>query len=255
MKFYKVNFRLDGILIFSSEVRPAVSRGEKLGSYISPLPYIHNYPVIYGMLGKSAEVYFVRSSTARADYEDRKTNLPFKLKYTTVEETIENGKNGRGFYIFPLFPKEIITSSFFLSSEIWSYSKTIRYPTKNVFPRVTSYTAFMPESRFYTYMVTDDEFEIPEWIRIGKKRWGIMRVEPKELEIKGIKDVNDCETSIPVNVKDTEEFGYKILKQAKVLETPSIKAGVIAWATIEKCYSLLTKDGEVTLPIPPGFLK
>jgi len=36
-----------------------ISAGKSLGSYISPSPYIHNYPVMYGMLGRPAEAYFV----------------------------------------------------------------------------------------------------------------------------------------------------------------------------------------------------
>ena len=252
MKLYKVNFQLQGILIFSTEVRPMISRGEAMGSYIAPLPYIHNYPVIYGLFGKSAEAYFVIPSMHQADYEERKAKVS-KLKYTTVEEVLKNAKEGKGFYVFPLLPKKIVTSSFLMSSESWSYGLLVRMPTKNIFPRVTSYTAFMPESEFYTYMVTDGNFEIPEWIRIGKKRWGIMRVKAEEMEIKEIREEKNCTASIPVNVKDTEYFGYKVLNQAKVIETPLIEEGIIAWATLDKCYTVSTKGQNISLPIPQGF--
>ena len=254
MKLYKVNFQLQGVLIFSTEVRPMISRGEAMGSYIAPLPYVHNYPIIYGLLGKSAEAYFVIPSMHQADYEERKAKVP-RLKYTTVEEVLRNAKEGKGFYVFPLLPKKILTSSFLMSSESWSYGLPTRRPTKNVFPRLTSYTAFTPGSEFYTYMVTDDNFEIPEWIRIGKKRWGIMRVKAEELEIKEIKEEENCATSIPVNVRDTEYFDYKVLTQAKVLETPSIEEGIIVWATLDKCYSVLMRDQSISLPFPPGYLK
>ena len=251
MRFYKVTFQLQGILIFSTEVRPMIARGKSMGSYIAPLPYIHNYPVIYGILGKSAEAYFVVPSMHQADYEERKANVP-RLKYKTIDEVLRNAKEGKGFYIFPLFPQKIITSAFFMSSEVWSYSKTTRLPTKNVFPRLTSYTAFAPESEFFTYMIVEDNFEIPEWIRIGKKRWGIMKVDAKEVEIKRLKEEEGCATSIPVNVKDTEYFGYKVVNQAKVLESPSLEQGIVAWADLDKCYSI---NSDILLPIPPGFLR
>ena len=254
MRLYKATFQLQGILIFSTEVRPMISRGKAMGSYIAPLPYIHNYPIIYGILGKSAEAYFVIPSMHQADYEERKEEKP-RLQYKSVDEVLRNAKEGRGFYIFPLLPKKIITSSFLMSSESWSYGLLTRLPTKNVFPRLTSYTAFTPGSEFYTYMVTDDNFEIPEWIRIGKKRWGIMRVEAEELEVKEIKEEENCATSIPINVRDAEYFGYKVSNQSKVLETPSIEEGIIAWATLDKCYTVITRSGSVSLPIPEGFLK
>ena len=255
MRLYKVNFELQGVLIFSTEVRPMISGGQAMGSYIAPLPYIHNYPVIYGILGKTAEAYFVIPSMHQADYEERKGKTP-SLKYTTIEGVLRNAKEGKGFYVFPLLPRKIITSSFLMSAESWSYGLLTRMPTKNVFPRLTSYTAFTPQSEFYTYLVSDDYFEIPKWIRIGKKRWGIMKVEAEELEVKDIKEEENCTTSIPINVKDTEYFGYKVLNSAKVLETPSLEEGMIAWATLDKCYTVNTRGYEKpSLPIPPGFLR
>lgn len=254
MKLHKATFELQGILIFSTEVRPMISRGEAMGSYIAPLPYIHNYPVIYGILGKTAEAYFVIPSMHQADYEERKGKKP-SLKYTTIEKVLRDAKEGKGFYVFPLLPRKIVTSSFLMSSESWSYGLLTRLPTKNVFPRLTSYTAFTPQSEFYTYIVSDDSFQIPDWIRIGKKRWGIMRVKAEELEVKEIKEEENCTTSIPINVRDAEYFGYKVLNYAKILETSSLEEGIIAWATLNKCYTITSERRErISLPIPPGFL-
>ncbi len=247
---YKVNFILEGILIFSTEVRPMISSGEAMGSYISPSPYIHNYPVIYGMLEKSSEAYFVIPSLHYNYYEDKKTRGGITLNYTSVNQVIQNAKKGKGFYVFPLIPKKIITESFLLSAESWTYYLPTRAPTKNVFPRLTSYTAFMPGSEFITYMLADDEFDIPEWIRIGKKRWGIMKVKKEEVKIDNVTTVKNCTTSIPINVKDAEAFGYKVLNYSKLYETPNVEEGIIAWATLDSCEEIKTKGSRITIPIP-----
>ncbi|BFH74686.1 hypothetical protein SJAV_26300 [Sulfurisphaera javensis] len=249
---YKVKLTIEGVLIFSSEVRPMVAGGTAMGSYITPLPYIHNYPLIYGILGKSAEAYFIFPSLHQADYLDRKGKLP--LKYTSVSEVLEKAKQGKGFYIYPAFPTKIVTSSFLLSAESWSYGLLTRMPTKNVFPRITSYTAFMPESEFITYMVSEKGFEIPEWIRIGKKRWGIMKVKAEPVKVTGWEKKEECVTSIPVNVKDAQQFGYTVENFSKILETSSMEEGIIGWATLKECYNVKGKvAGETVnleLPIP-----
>lgn len=238
---YRVNLKLEGVLIFSSEIRPMVSKGQAMGSYISTLPYVHNYPLIYGILGKSSEAYFVIPSLHQADYEDRKgSKVP--LKYTSVSEVINNAKKGKGFYIYPAIPKKLVTSSFLLSAESWSYGLQTRMPTKNIFPRVTSYTAFMPESEFITYMVSERNFNIPEWIRIGKKRWGVMKVDAKPIKVIEKKKKEGCVTSIPINLDDTSKFGYVVIASSKVLETSSLEEGVIAWATLKECTEII---GEV----------
>ncbi|QGA53943.1 type I-D CRISPR-associated protein Csc1 [Sulfolobus sp. E5-1-F] len=250
---YKVTYKLEGILIFSTEVRPMISRGNPMGSYISPLPYIHNYPIIYAINGKSCEAYFVFPSLHESYYEERK-HKGEKLNYTTVKEILDNAKKGIGFYPFPLIPKKIVTSSFLMSAESWSYGLLTRSPTKNVFPRLTSYTAFMPESEFVSYLVTDGKFQIPEWIRIGKKRWGIMKINAQPLEIKKVNELQQCVTSFPINVNDAEYFGYKVISYSKLLETPSLEEGIIGWANLEKCLEIVTKYERITLPIPKPFL-
>ncbi|WP_338602944.1 type I-D CRISPR-associated protein Csc1 [Sulfolobus tengchongensis] len=247
---YKVTLKVEGILIFSSEVRPAIIQGDPLGSYITPLPYIHNYPLIYGIIGKSSEAYFVIPSMHLANYTERGGET--ELNYTSVKAVIEEAKKGKGFYIYPAIPKKIITSSFLMSSESWTYW-LLRGKTKNVFPRLTSYTAFMPESEFVTYMVSKKGFIPPEWIRIGKKRWGIMRVEVEEVKLQKKEKKSDCLTSIPVNFKDTTEFGYEVKSFSKVLETPSSEEGLIGWVTLEECWNVVGKVNQETVNLELPF--
>jgi len=249
MKLYKANFYLQGVLIFSTEVRPMISAGNSMGSYISPSPHVHNYPVMYGMLGKSAEAYFVFPSLQYLDYPERRGRAKTSkgLQYTSIRKLLEDFKKGKdSFYSFPLLPVKFSVSSFLLSAESWSYALLTRSPTKNVFPRITSYSAFMPGSQFTTYVVTQGNVKLPEWIRIGKKRWGIFKVEYEEVKINKVEKKKNELTSIPINYKDAEFFGFKTSNFSKVLETPNVEEGIIGWAVLEECEVI---NDKICLPI------
>jgi CRISPR-associated protein Csc1 len=249
MKLYKANFYLQGILIFSTEVRPMISAGSSMGSYVSPSPHVHNYPIMYGMLGKPAEAYFVFPSLHYLDYPERRGRVKSGkgLQYTSVSKLLEDFKNGRdSFYSFPLFPVKFSVSSFLLSAESWSYVLPVRTPTKNVFPRLTSYSAFMPGSQFFTYVVTQGNVKLPQWIRIGKKRWGIFRVEYEEVKINKVEKRRNEPTSVPINYRDAEFFGFKINSFSKVLETPNPQEGLIGWAVLDECEVV---NDRICLPI------
>ena len=256
MRLYRASFKLHGILIFSSEIRPMITAGEAMGSYISPSPYIHNYPVMYGLLGKPSETYFVFPSLHYLDYEERMSRAPTRrgLQYTSIKKLLEDFKNGRdSFYVFPLAPTRLVVSSFLLSAESWSYVIPTRSPTKNVFPRLTSYTAFMPGSEFETYVVIQGSIKPPRWVRIGKKRWGIFRVDYDEVRVEEVRVERNRVTSIPINYNDARFFGFEARSFSKVLETPNIEEGLIGWAELEECTVIqgtINRDKiEVCLPI------
>ncbi|BCS94299.1 type I-D CRISPR-associated protein Csc1 [Metallosphaera javensis (ex Sakai et al. 2022)] len=259
MKIYEADFTLEGFLIFSTEVKPMITSSSSMGSYITPSPYIHNYPIMYGLLGMPSEAYFVIPSLHKADYELKAKRGGEKLQYTTVKKEIEKfaKKEEQSLYSFPLVPKKIVVNSFLLSAESWSYALPTRKPTKNVFPRLTSYSAFSPGSKFMTYIVTSDDYplsKLPRWIRIGKKRWGILDIYYNEVEIKDIKQsTEECTSSIPVNDIDTEKFGYEIKEFAKILDTPSLEEGKIGWATTDKCLKIKgqieNRYISITLPL------
>ncbi|TRM94418.1 type I-D CRISPR-associated protein Csc1 [Sulfolobus sp. A20-N-G8] len=252
MRIFEALFTLEGVLIFSTEVRPAISQGQAKGSYINPLPYIHNYPVMYGLMGKSSEAYFVIPSLHEEAYTGKKG-----LRYTSVSDMIRKFKKGQegSMYVFPLIPKRIKTMSFLMSSESWTYVLPVRGRIKNVYPRLTNYTAFAPESTFFTYVITVGETTLPRWIRIGKKRWGIMRVDMKEIRDFKVQKVQNEVTSIPINIKDAEEFGYEIKSYSKLIETPNIEEGVIGWATLGQCVQIEAKGSKICLPIPEEVYK
>ncbi|PVU77218.1 type I-D CRISPR-associated protein Csc1 [Sulfolobus islandicus] len=243
---FEATFTLEGILIFSSELRPMISAGESMGSYITPSPYIHNYPVMYGMLNKPAEAYFVLSSLHEAEYKGKKG-----LSYTSISNLLDDFLNGKekSFYVFPLIPKKLNIMSFLMSSESWTYG-LVRLRTKNVFPRLTSYSAFSVGSEFFSYVFTIGNIDLPKWIRIGKKRWGIMKVKYNKIEPKRVEILEQITASIPINLHDAEYFGYRYDLPETVMRTPSIREGAIAWAKLDRCFSISYEGRSICLPLP-----
>ena len=257
MRLFRAELTLQGILVFSSEVRPMISAGKSMGSYISTSPYVHNYPVMYGLMGKSSEAYFVIPSLHEADYADRKGKGQ-SLKYTSVKRMIDDfasGKDG-AFYAFPLLPRGFTVSSFLFSAESWSYVIPTRGDLKNVFPRLTSYSAIMPGSRFITFIAVNGDARLPRYIRIGKKRWGIFKVDYEEVGVERVEKRRDAVSSIPVNRQDSQRFGFRVKSFAKVLETPNLAEGEIGWATFEECNVFVGSTEirgervELCLPLP-----
>lgn len=246
--------------MFSSEVRPMVSAGGSMGSYVSTSPYVHNYPVMYGLMGKSAEAYFVIPSLHEAYYADRKAKGE-GLRYTSVKRMIDDFASGKegSFYAFPLVPRTFTVSSFLLSAESWSYVVPTRGGLKNVFPRLTSYSAIMPGSRFVTFVAVHGDARLPSYIRIGKKRWGVFRVDYEEVHIERVEKRKDTASSLLVNSEDVKRFGFKVKSFARVLETPNFREeGEIGWATFEECnvfVGTVKRPGreervELCLPLP-----
>ena len=264
MKLFKAFFDLEGIMAFSSEIRPLIFANNSMGSYISTLPYIHNYPIMYGLLGKSSEAYAIIPSLHYNEYESRKQKTDKKgLIYNSVKSVIEDFiKDKQGsFYVFPLMPESLNIYSFLMSSESWSYALPVRNRLKNVFPRLTSYTAFMPGSKFWTYIIVNNnppglaKGSRAAWIRVGKKRWGVFKVKYEELKAEKCINQNEKMTSIPVNLADTEKFGVEIVSSSTVLRTPNISEGPIAWASIRDCRLIKVPNKNKTfedlcLPLP-----
>ena len=104
----------------------------------------------------------------------------------------------------------------------------------------------MPGSQFFTYVVTQGNMKLPQWIRIGKMRWGICRIEYEEVKINKVEKRRNEPTSISIDYKDAEFFGFKINSFSKVLETPNLQEGLISWAVLDECEVV---NDRVCLPI------
>ena len=164
-------------------------------------------------------------------------------------EKFKKGEEG-SFYIFPLLPKEFSVTSFLLSSESWTYAPLVRGRTKNMFPRLTSYSALSPGSEFTTFIATRGEVNLPRYIRIGKKRFGLLKLNYEEIKVENIVKKNDQTTSIPVNSVDVRTFGFRIASFSRVLETPNIDEGEIGWAKLDECTVIISGGEELCLPLP-----
>jgi len=231
-KVYRVEVEVHGYLVFSSAVMPAVrsSRGGPvpLGALVVSNTYIHNYPLIYALGGRAAESYAVIPSMHVSSYE--RGGKGAGLSYSYVREMLNWILLDREpwFYVFPLEPVEVKTQLILLSSESWSYALPVRSPTKNVFPRLVNYVAIAPGSRFETIVVSKGiSWGVERYVRIGKKRWGAMRLrfeelEREELELSGSGGARPERRLSPmINLGDAEVLGIKLDRFVKVLETPS----------------------------------
>ena len=207
---------------------------------------------MYGLMNKPSETYFIIPSLHYWYYEERKKESTGRLRYTSVTEMIEKFVRGEegSFYAFPMLPQEFSVTSFILSSESWLYAPMVRRATKNMFPRLTSYTAIQPGGKFLTYVAVNGEARLPRYIRIGKKRSGIMKLDYNELKVKEVLKARNQPTSFPVNYKDVKRFGFKVISFSKLLQSPNIDEGDIGWAVVEECTVLVTEEGELCLPLP-----
>lgn len=253
------DMELQGVLIFATEQRPSLA--EEGGAIISTGHYIHNYPLIYGLTGRSAEAYTVISSLHFLSYQDLKKS-PFKpklakkpLHYGFVEEQLRNLLEGRkSIYAFPAFPQKITPRKFFMQAKGSGYAE-FRGALKTVYPRLEHYVALVPPSTFKTVILAND-IELPRvlYLRIGMKRMGLFKVFLREAEITGlVKGL--VWTDVPVNLHDVGLFGYNPLDTIKVLETRSKPVGrpLASMIGYIKCKDLfLIKSGgeEYRIPLP-----
>lgn len=266
VKAYLVELELHGVLIYSSEVKPAI--GEAGGAIHTTSPYIHNYPLFYGFCGKNVESYGVIPALHRFTYSGVETTrgqrkiVKTPLQYTTVTKILDDlMKMKKGFYIFPAKPLEVHFKKFFISGKGMSYGE-IMGALKTVFPRITHHVALVPPSRFQTVLLSSNmTFPRELFIRIGMKRMGIMKAKLTELEIYGRHKTAKW-SSIPVNLRDVKLFGYSPTGVITVLETRSKprnfpEASKIAYIEAENLYELRGKHGgtRIYVPLPHNLIE
>jgi len=227
---YIADMELLGILIFSSEQRPAVA--EPGGAVITPSHFIHNYPLIYGFNGRPVESYAVVPSLHYLSYEKlEKIKKPKKnkhapelaaepLKYTFVEEQIRKLLSGESaVYVFPAYPERVYARKFFMAAKGAGYAE-FRGRLKTVYPRLEHYVALTPPSRFKTVVLSTVELPPTLYVRIGMKRMGLFKATLRKARIAGrVEEL--AWTSVPVNFYDVGLFGYMIYDVVKLLETRS----------------------------------
>jgi len=222
LNIYVADMELQGVLLFSSEQRPALASPG--GAVITTSPFIHNYPLIYGFYNKPVEAYTVIPSLHFLSYKSLKESrfVPKKLakmplKYMFVEQKIKRFlEGGRALYVFPAYPLKITRKKFFMAAKGYGYVE-FRGRLKTVYPRLEQYVAIVPPSRFRTVVLSNFELPSTIYIRIGMKRMGLFKVQLKKANI--LRRVEEYAwTSVPVNLHDVGLFGYTVFNVLKLLE-------------------------------------
>jgi len=259
MKVYVAELELHGVLLFTTEQRPSLA--SEGGAMMTTGHYIHNYPLIYGFANRAIESYAVIPSLHFLSYRDlEKSKFKPKLAkeplhYGFVEEQIKKLLEGReAIYAYPAFPVKITPKKFFMQAKGYGYVE-FRGALKTVYPRLEHYIALVPPTKFKTIIVTSN-IVLPRtlYIRIGMKRMGLFKVYLREAEIHE-QTTKYPWTSIPVNLHDTELFGYEIMDAMKVLETRSkpLKkplASIIGYVRTTKLYLVKAGKEEYRIPLP-----
>lgn len=251
IKIYIARLELHGVLLFASEQRPSLS--EEGGAVISASQFIHNYPLIYGLLHRSAEAYAVIPSLHFMTYDElssskfRSALAREPLRYTSVEEQLRAlvegcRRDGGCVYSFPAYPLRVTMRKFFMAAKGSGYAD-FRGRLKTVYPRLVHYVAIVPPSEFSTVVLTYG-IELPKtmYVRIGMKRMGLFKVTLSEAEVTS--RVSELGwTTIPVNLYDLKLFGYDVVDFLKVLETRSKPpkkpdASVIGYAMCRNLFTI-----------------
>jgi len=273
LRAYLADMHLHGILLFSSVCRPALAKPG--GAFIQCAGYIHNYALIYGFSNVPVASYAVVPSRHFLAYRSLETRsrriAPFlasarPLTYLLVREAIEKLlRDEDSIYVYPAQPVEVHVKKFLMSAKGSGYAE-VRGSLKTVYPRMEHYVALVPPSRFKTIVLASGRKELPKvmFVRIGMKRLGIFKVVLRECRID--RRVPDPRwSSLPVNLYDTELFGYDVMDFVKVLETPSKptdsngrivpQASVVGYALVRdmyivRCYDAAGHGEEYIVPLP-----
>ncbi len=188
-----------GLLVFSKITGSLKKSVLSSGAFIRSSLFIHNYPLIYGFLGYSSEMII--------DIDEP--------RYKVVDEALEEG-----LYVYPAEPLHVSFTRLFLSPTPETYVVPEKAKPSIAHPLQVHYYAIAPGSMFKTVVVYREGFELPRYIRIGKKRWGIIRV--RYVVPEGISDVSDTYrgySSIPVNLGDMRDRGVVVDDYNTVLVT------------------------------------
>jgi len=261
---YIADLELHGVLIFASEQRPSLS--EEGGPIISTSFFIHNYPLIYGFNGRDAEAYAVIPSLHFLSYDELKKSkfvsrlARSPLKYGFVEEQLKNLLEGReAVYAYPAYPVRVFTKKLFMQAKGSGYAE-FRGALKTVYPRLEHYLAVIPPSRFRTIMVSTKR-ELPEimYVRIGMKRMGLFKAYMKPADDVVCSKGSVDWSTVPVNLYDTELFGYTILDSIRVLETRSKPpekplASIIGYVKTRNICTVKCGREEYKVPLPQKLL-
>jgi hypothetical protein len=265
LRAYVADMELHGVLLFATEQRPSLS--EEGGPLIVTGHFIHNYPLIYGLLGRNVEAYAVIPSLHFLSYEHLRESrfapaaAREPLHYGTVEEVLKNLKaGGKAVYAFPAFPVRVTTKKLYMQALGSGYAEA-RGALKTVYPRLEHYVAIVPPSRFKTVVLAHG-VELPGTLysRIGMKRMGLFKLELREASIARRLETRRWST-VPVNLYDVSlVFGYAVEDSIRLLETRSKPPGktlssIIGYVRAKNMFEIRSGGEAYIVPLPLNLVE
>ncbi|MEM3924244.1 MAG: hypothetical protein QXZ48_08180 [Zestosphaera sp.] len=180
-----------------------------------PQPYIHNYPLMYGLGG------LLYASLASPHVETA------EIDYSLLDEV------ERRLYVYPARPRRIDLKRMLLNIKGERAVEVVQPRPKSMYPWHVMHLYFAPGSVFETVVVTElDNVRIPSIIRVGVKRQGVFRVVCEEATVKeytsGLTD--------PVNLGDLARYKLNPDSYVMLLNTKTARRGVPGSNTIVKAY-------------------
>ncbi|MEM0126257.1 MAG: hypothetical protein QXU36_08390 [Thermofilum sp.] len=154
LRFYIVELELHSVMWFSTVAQP------HLNAFVqTPLPLIHNYPLMLALQGHIVEESYI------SKYNDYKSMGP---PATMFSDTM--------IYAYPMLLEKVFYKKLLLSmleSDYLVYKKE----TRIAIPIMTMYNAFAPGTRGKTIVVFPRDRRMPGdlYIRLGAKRYGVWR--------------------------------------------------------------------------------
>lgn len=179
--FYHATMRVDGILWFHTVARTISN--PKLYSH-TIIPFIHNYGLTLALAG-----YIVDPDVGYVSIFDvKKYKRPIDLykKY--------------GVYSYPAIATKTLVKDLFMSA-IGEPLIEVKKEGRMAYPVTTRNTVLMPGSTIETLVVSRNKLPHRLVLRIGAKRYGVLKTELTEVTPKIIEDAT---VSHPFNVNDTQ---------------------------------------------------
>ncbi len=241
---YIANIEVHGVLLFSKIQESLKEAILSPGPLIRSSIYIHNYPLIYGLMNYSSEEIY---------------GITGKPSYRVVDEALNTG-----IYVYPGEPIHVNYVRIFLSPTPETLIIPEKPKPKIVHPQQVHYYAIGPGSIFKTVIITPPGYYVPRYIRIGKKRWGLLRIRlVKPEEIIDITEKYTGFSTIPVNIGDMRRLGVEIIDTNTVLVTrnnPYIgDRSIIGYVRAKPMIRITYKTGNRLrreyIPVPPSILR
>ena len=188
LNIYTTKFIVHGYLWFHTIALPT-----GIGWVHQVLPVIHNYPLILGMLGHTVEETYA--------------NILGEPSYIKARSLIRDEM----LYVYPAVAKKSLTRKIQFAGIGDGYA-SIKGKTRLSYPERGFNTILLPGSELLSFIITEKSSnELPRFIRIGSKRFGILKVVYTKVEYR---IVEDRVITHPANTHDTDKLtgGIQLLK-------------------------------------------